>query len=273
MSAADKSAMTEFSLRQLQTDFKSYLMQGHSDIERQVLDQGALDADFRLQIYANAYVARLVEALESDYEALAALLGEEDFYDLAHAYINRHPSRFTSLRWFGQFMASFLESTPPYDSQQHMWELARFEWALVQAFNSPDFNCVKEADMAGLQAQQWPSLRFRFNPSVHLCPYAWNIIPIWQAMRQEQPIPAPQALDTTDVCLVWRNGLNTQFRTLEGEEALLLPAAMQGADFSELCQLLLDSDQLEIEADQLALTAAGALKTWIHAGLLEELIL
>lgn len=253
-------------LKDLQADFKQYLMSGQSGIRERISNNGSLGADFRLNIYANAYVLRLEEALENDFEALAALLGEQDFFDLCQAYIKQHPSTFTSLRWFGQYMSDFLKQTPPYNTQQHMIELAMFEWNLVDAFNAGQSKTVTEQMMAELGPERWPDLVLEFNPSVQLCQYSWNIIPIWQAMRQEQPMPAPEPLDQMHYCLIWREDLKTRFRTLEADEALLLPLAYDGANFSVLCEKL-----SHVASDEVALRAVMCLKTWINAGLIAAL--
>ena len=54
-----------------------------------------------LGIYQHAYRARLVAALRDNHEVLALALGDDAFDAIAQAYIDAHPSRFASIRWFG----------------------------------------------------------------------------------------------------------------------------------------------------------------------------
>jgi len=56
-------------------------------------------------IYRHAYRARLVAALRDNHEVLALALGDEAFDAIAQAYIDAHPSRFASIRWFGDGLA------------------------------------------------------------------------------------------------------------------------------------------------------------------------
>ena len=71
----------------------------------------------RLEIYQHAYRARLIDALVDNYPALHRALGDEAFEDLAAAYIAARPSRYRSIRWFGDGLADFVaeerERLPP----------------------------------------------------------------------------------------------------------------------------------------------------------------
>ena len=263
------SQSQSISPEQLQQVFKQYLMQGNPGIREHISKQGVLTQGFRLNIYAHAYVARLVEALAADFEALSALLGEQQFYELGRDYIQAHPSTNTSLRWFGKKMASFLKRTNPYCQQPYLYEIAAFEWALVDAFNAAAAEPINLEHMAGLAPEKWPGLVLQFHSSVTLCEYEWNILPIWQAMRAEQLLPETAHTGAKQQCLVWRRDLRTGFRTLEADEALLLPMALKGKDFSQLCEFLMT--QPGGEADTVALRAASCLKSWIADGLVIDL--
>ena len=67
----------------------------------------------RLSIYANAYRIRLREVLETDHEMSAWHLGDEQFAELADAYIGRHPFTFKSLRDIGRALPDFLRVQSP----------------------------------------------------------------------------------------------------------------------------------------------------------------
>ena len=252
-------------LKQLQQNFKQHIFDQDSNIARHIVSD-ALSGDFRLGIYANAYVSRLIEALESDYPVLRAMTGETAFYDLCRVYIQQHPSTYTSLRWFGKDLPEFLKNT----DELFPAEMAGFEWALVDAFNAADQSNVTEGDMAQVAPEKWPELRFEFHPSVRIVQFQWNILPIWQAHKENRVLPAPEKLPESETCLLWRQELKTQFRTLESDEAAVLSAAQQGANFAELCeQLALNSDYPE----EVALRAVGYLKTWLSQGLIAGLTL
>jgi hypothetical protein len=147
-------------LQNLQTAFKCYLLEGDAEIAAHIVSTPALNSDTRLAIYGNAYRSRLVEALANDYPALQYLLGEGDFSQLCLDYIKTYPSHYTSLRWFGQDLVQFLENSENYCSQPHLAELAKFEWAFIDAFDAEDCNVLSVDDVAKVASELWSELRF-----------------------------------------------------------------------------------------------------------------
>ena len=100
-------------LAQVQGDFQAYLLQGERAIEAHVLGTTRVPVATRLAIYGDAYGSRLAEALASNFPALAQLLGETDFQQLAVAYVRAHESPFFSIRYYGDHLAEFLARTEP----------------------------------------------------------------------------------------------------------------------------------------------------------------
>ena len=271
------------SLQQLQHSFKQHLMHQDPAIAHWVKDKG-ISRELRLAIYANAYRSRLIEALETDYPALLTVLGAEEFYRLGHAYIDRYPSRFYTLRLFGQFLPVFLQQTSPWQEQQHLAQLARFEWTFVDAFDAVDEVLLQEADVAAVPPDCWPQLRIRLHPSVYCFDYDWNILPLWKAATarddvsdcatirecapQQPSLPAVTALPATETCVIWRHKLRTQYRTMDADEVVVLKAVMQGDNFSQLCECLIPFYD---DTAGIPMRAAGLLKTWLAAGMLTGL--
>ena len=235
-------------------------------VEHIVSDE--LSSEFRLGIYANAYVARLLEVLENDYPVIRMLLGEDAFYELAQTYIRHYPSTYTSLRWFGQHLVEFLQEVAAYHKTPWLAEMAEFEWTLVDAFNASDQRSITEHDIAQVPPDQWSNLSFIFHSAVFSVTYQWNILPIWQAHKAGNPLPEPYPLTQTETCLIWRENLKTLFRTLESDEAHMFATALQGANFSQLCEQL---SQCIDDAEQIPLRAVSLLKTWLSQGLIADL--
>ena len=255
-------------LEELQHAFKNYLMHRDVAIANHIVSSKDLTNDLRLAIYSNAYSARLIEALEQDFEVLLVLLGDEDFAELASRYIDTYPSRFFSLRWFGQYMAQFIGNTTPYNEYPFLQEMAEFEWSFIEAFDSEDIGAVSEADAASIPADSWPDLIIQLHPSLRFMDYQWNVLPVWNAIKNEQPVPEFTRLDRKSCYIVWRHGLKTHFRSVEPVEAELIRQARMGRNFSQLCEQLL---KLDPENSNVAMQAAIVLKTWISQGLVANL--
>ena len=102
------------------------------------LHAGSVDIDSQINVYADAYVLRLSEALRCNYPALHQALGDADFETMAQAYIDRHPSAHASIRWYGAALASFLREAQPWCAVPVLSELAEFEWAIRHTIDAAD---------------------------------------------------------------------------------------------------------------------------------------
>jgi len=255
-------------LKELQNAFKRNVVNGDEEFGKYINSTEAVSSDVRLDIYSNAYFARLEEALESDYEILKQLLGEDVFEEVCLAYIHKYPSRYYSLRWFGQDFPVFLGYLP--DSGEHHWpaEMAQLEWNFVGAFDAADAVVATEVDAAAIPPEAWATLKIKFHPSVRTIDIWWNTLPRWGTAKNNETVPEPVRLSEPTQCLLWRHELLTQYRSMEADEAIALQAAMAGANFSELCGALAEEMQ---DQEMVPMTAAGFLKGWLAAGMISEL--
>lgn len=219
----------------------------------------------RFAVYAYAYRARLLEALQQDFPALHALVGEAMFDRLGRRYIEAHPSTTPSLRWFGRHYAEFLRRAEP---GQPLWsETAAFEWAQGEVFDAPDVATVGLAVMASIPPRAWADMRLLMHPSLHLLPLCWNVPARVAAQSRGEPLP--DAVENTQpvTWLLWRRDLDIHWRALSIDEAAALGATGDNASFGEICECLCEW----IDPDQVALHAAGLLKRWLNDGLIVDI--
>ena len=220
-----------------------------------------------LHIYQDAYAQRLISALRDNFGVLPRVLGDEGFGTLARAYIAEHPSRHLSIRWFGHRLSDFMAAREDLVPHPAMVDLARMEWALRSAFDAADALPLTAEALAGVAPEAWPQLIFEPLPSVQILALEWNVEPVWRALQTEagdaepelpEPEPLPHGL------LIWRAGLNTRWRSLEGLARSLLGAALAGQNFGLMCELA----AREVGEEAAALNVASALRHWIDDGLL-----
>jgi Putative DNA-binding domain len=219
-----------------------------------------------LRIYRQAYPARLIAALRDNFGVLPRVLGDAAFDTLALAYIDAHPSRHPSIRWFGDRLPAFMAAHDDLVPHPAIVDLARMEWALRAAFDAADAAAADVATLAALPAEDWPALVFEPLPSVQLLALDWSVEPVWRALQDTDPgdapdLPEPQA--HAHGLLVWRQGLETRWRSLAEAPARLLRGALQGDTFGALCATAVD----EVGDAQAALHAARALRGWLDDGL------
>ena len=252
-------------LRQLQQTFQAYLLQGDRAILADVASARALGADVRLAIYGDAYFLRLLEVLQKDFPALAALTGDAPFTQLCRDYVRAHPSRHFSVRYLGQHLPAFLRSTQA--AHPEFAELAAFEWALVEAFDAADSVPATIAQAAAIAPENWGDMRFIPHPSLRHLDLSWNVPELWRAANGAQPQPPLQAAPHPRAWIVWRQELQTYFRVLSVDEACAIDALVNGACFADLCEGLVEW----VAPAQVAVHAAGLLKTWLSEGLIAQI--
>lgn len=231
------------------------------------------DSEARLAVYAHAYRARLLGALRDNYEVLALAMGDAAFDALGHAYIEAKPSRQASIRWYGDALAEFMGSGPYAEHLPHaaLRDLARMDWALRGAFDAAAAAPLTLAQLQALAPEAWAGLPLRLQPSVRLLALDWAVEPVWRALRQHQSgdaepaLPEPQA--RAHDLLVWRQGLETRWRSLDAEEGALLQGLLgEGCSFAQLCEQAAAPGQTPARA---AATALRLLQQWLADELLQ----
>ena len=249
-------------LAQLQSLFQAYVVGEPvgEDLLPAIIDDQKVGAKIRLGVYHNAYRLRLIEVLSNVYPTLHTLLGDSLFNKTARTYIDTYPSSKPSIRWFGDELSTHLGLTLP----QHpiAAELAAFEWALGLAFDAEDTSILSLADLAAVPPDKWGDLKFHFQPSVQVLHLQWSVLSVWHALNKDEAPPA--IIEINGECLIWRQYLDAQFRSLEPDEHQALQLLMSGASFGELCEYL----QQSLPEDEASMTAANFLVTWLN----EELI-
>ncbi|HEY1804022.1 MAG TPA: DNA-binding domain-containing protein [Terracidiphilus sp.] len=113
-----------------------------------------LTAFERLEIYNRQYWYRVLGALAEDFPALRALVGERRFEALSIAYLTEHPSRSFTLRNLGSKLPEWIAAHPEHAGRRHRLavDLARMEWAFVEAFDAAEVAPLTQRQIAGLQA-------------------------------------------------------------------------------------------------------------------------
>lgn len=247
-------------LRDLQDQFQQAILAGTPGFRRQIEATERVGVDKRIEIYSDAYRARLVEALTDDYDALHKVLGDETFQSLCLAFIEAQPSHHYSIRWYGAELSQFIRQQPPFDAHPYLAELAAFQWALMNAFDAANATPIEMQDVAQVPPEHWPQMRLAPHPSLNLLALEWRVPQLWQELQDGDDNPAPpQRSDTTIDWVIWRRDLQSYFRSTTPAEAAALRALLDGASFGELCEQL-----CQFEDDEaVALFAAGLLKRWI----------
>ncbi|MBI4365891.1 MAG: putative DNA-binding domain-containing protein [Deltaproteobacteria bacterium] len=248
-----------------------------------------LPAVDRLNIYANMYFYRIRDSLMEDFPALVRAIGIAAFHNLATDYLLRYPSRHWSLRYAGERLPAFLRTRTASRRRAYLPDLARFEWALITAYDAPDAAPLAREVLLTCPPPTWGRLRLRRIPSCILLPVAWPADRIRERCLQETAVaaPAPRSsnaahLEAADgaahapaltlrvrrgraTLLIWRRGLDVAYRRAAPEEARLLTMLAAPTPFATLCRRL----ARRLGPARAARHAAAHLEQWLADGLVQ----
>jgi len=202
----------------------------------------------RLEIYNRQYWFRILGALAEDYPALRAVVGGAAFGALSVAYLTAHPSRSFSLRNLGSSLVEWLAAHPEFAGRRHRLALdvARIEWAFVEAFDSAERTPLTVDQIATLDAGSHLALQ----PHLQLITLDYPADDVVLALharekrgaseagiKQDDPPNAPAHLPGLRRKRTWlaahRADNSVYYLRLEREEYLTLAAIRQGAPLAE----------------------------------------
>jgi hypothetical protein len=254
-------------LQDLQQSFLAHLLGTPSRVVESIESTADTSAQQRLDIYASGYRARLKEAISTDYERLHQYLGDEQFEQLMDRYIDIYNSSHPSLRYYSQHMIELLTSEKPYTEIPVLTEIANIEQSFNDSFDAANCTTVDIAELAQVRADDWPVLKFEFHTSLRVLSFEYNSFPIWKELSEEQT--PPELVNDASTWVVWRKELVSRYRTLESAEARALELALAGANFSEICEELLDFFDEQTTPSK----AITFLQSWINEKMVCQLTL
>ena len=214
----------------------------------------------RLEIYREAYFARLVECLADDYPQIQHYLGAEAFQELALEYIALHPSTGPNLNRFGARFPEFLSAT---GRDPFLRDLARLEWALVEVVHAPAEPSLSLAELQAVAPEDWAALRLRPRATLRLLELDYPVNAYFQAEREgnEPGAPAPAWSATA----VYRVGFELWRMDFTPVMAAVLKALLQGEALGEALSLALQEEDPN-EAD-----VRVWFSDWVAGGFFREL--
>jgi len=231
------------------------------------LQAGSVDCVTQLDVYANAYVLRLIEALRCNYPAICHALGDDDFAVMAKSYIEQHPSVHASIRWFGDALSVFLRDRQPYSQVPVLSELASFEWAIRHTIDAADADRLTVENLLSVPAETWGELQFDLHPSVTLLSLQWNAPQLWHALTDDAESLSGEPVAPLRQPMHWliyrKPDLVSGWHSLSDTEKEALDRLRHGANFGGICECIARHDNRDA-----ARHAAGLLRLWVEQGVL-----
>ena len=199
----------------------------------------------RLEIYNRQYWFRLLSSMTEDFPGVRSVLGEKRFDAMCKAYLKDCPSRSFTLRNLGGKLEPWLRAHPKWagTKQRLVLDIARLEWADIEAFDAAAVPALRTEDLAG---HAGAGLRLQLQPYVQLLSFHYPVDDLLLAVRKEDEdrdfasnafeerrkrkhVQAVAKLKPGAIFLVvHRIDNSVYFRRIEAEEFAVLSALRQG---------------------------------------------
>jgi hypothetical protein len=230
----------------------------------------------RLEIYNRQYWFRVLSAFAEDFPGLRAALGGRRFDAMAEAYLVDCPSQSFTLRNLGSRLVNWLEKHPAWagERQNLAVDMARLEWADIEAFDGLRESPLKPEELAGVSPAR---LRLRLQPYVRLLALRYPVDDLLLEVRKHSDnldvasnafserhkrkrVSAVAKLKPRPIFVaVHRLDEDVYFRRLDREEFAILSALHAGKSLNSAIGSALRGSAIRL-ADR-----AAHVEKWFHA--------
>jgi hypothetical protein len=203
-----------------------------------LLPSAGLSAAERIAIYQGMYPLRMAEALQSDYPGLAHFLGEQRWARLVREYVSDHPSRSYTLNVLGRYLPDWLGTHGPRRRRGFCHDLARLEWAVVEAFDADESPRLAPGAIESLPPDAWAAARLVPSACVRLVALRWNANEYLDSTKGEGH-DHPKPLRRPSRVVVYRRSYSVYRRELSREAFRLLSDLFAGRPLGKAVSLAL----------------------------------
>jgi hypothetical protein len=223
----------------------------------------------RLEVYANAYYARLLECLRDEFPALLLAAGEEVFDGLVFGYLQSYPSQSYTLSELSRQFAQYLEETRPRDADDEsgtpswpdfMIDLVRLERCYSEIFDGPGaerLTLLRGEDLRDLAPDAWVGARLICVPCLRLLSLRYPVHEYATAVREKQDPDLPEPESTW--LAVSRINYVVRRWTLTRVQFELLEALIAGETVGSAIER---AAKLAVESGESVNRLAGNLRDW-----------
>ena len=201
-----------------------------------VLGDERLSAEARVDIYANMYFYRILDALKEEFPATLAVLGNDNFHNLITSYLLEYPPTEPSLYHCGRHLAEHLRKHPMREQAPFVADLAALEREIVEVFQGVDSVALVPGALREIAPADWPTMKLTLQAAAQILALDWRVLELVRAVEELRPWKQPER--SAVKVLVWRRGTRVFHRDLETAEANALGAIERGATFAEICDVV-----------------------------------
>lgn len=194
----------------------------------------------RFAVYRNNVTVSLINALADIFPAVAKLVGQDFFRDMARYFITRHPPHSALLFEYGHEFPEFLKDFEPVAKLPYLPDVARLERAWLDAFHAADAEPLTPEALGATPQERLGDLVFTPHPAARIVQSDFAAVSIFSASREDRPLKGIQPLAAEDG-LITRPFDTVQVRQLPAGAASFFEALVNGRTLGAAAALTLDS--------------------------------
>jgi len=213
--------------------------------------EGDFSTRARLDVYADGYAIRLIDAVTADYPATMHYMGAEAFANAAALYVQRTPSAQWDLNLYSIGFAAQLEDAAG--------ALASVESAIAECFWLAESGALPPSALADISPENLAEKTLCLRKASRLLKLDYAANAYLSAFRAE--VPAVMEKQMEFLCVV-RHRNEVQRHVLDAAEYGLLRALQDGLCFGEALEKIAG----ETDAGWLAEKLPGYMERWLTDG-------
>lgn len=222
----------------------------------------------QLEIYREQFWLRHTSALLEDFPGLSRIIGQTTWERLVEEYFEAVAPASYSLRDLGQALPDFVSQSEFLEHRELCTDMARLEWAYVEAFDAADAPPLEPARLGAIPDEAWETARILLSPSLRLLRlrYPVSALRVRLVKDEEEGVPIPEPRPT--LLAVCRQGLRTRTHELGEPAFVLLEVLARGLPLVPAVEEA--ARILSLPTEALAPELGGWFASWAEQGLVVD---
>ena len=209
-------------------------LDGMSEAAALLASRGRVAPLVGLAAYVHGYPARLREALADVYEAVAAIVGHDQFRELTYRYAAKYRPSSYNLNDAGAQLPRYLVGDPLTARRPYLPALALLEWKMAGAFHAATLPRLDPAVLAEQTEDEWGRATLALQPSVAVVISRWPVLSLWEC--HDKPSSSVDVDARAECVLVYRSELVVRLEVVPRAEATALRALQHGRRLSDVLE-------------------------------------
>jgi len=213
----------------------------------------------RLGVYHTNTIVSLTDVLKAAFPVVARIVGDRFFLAMAKVFIEAHPPTQPTLFRYGHDLPTFLGAFPPAESMPYLADVARLEWARIEAYFAEDCAPMDPTQLAEIAPDMLSQASFSLHPSLRLMDSAFPIFEIWAVNQADHDVIPGIDFGRAECGLVMRRDQTVVQRLLNEDAYHWLKSIATGLALGEATALVaVRSPNFDLQNTLHLLLAEGA---------------